>query len=95
MLERLEQLVKENQSFSFETTLSGLTYLNFIKKAKAKGYGTTFFFVYLNSINLAKERVALRVSKGGHSIPRDVIERRYHKGMHPCGKQGKRRKENY
>lgn len=36
---------------------------------------------YLNSVELAKERVALRVSKGGHSIPEDVIERRYHKGL--------------
>lgn len=81
MLERLEQLVKENQSFSFETTLSGLTYLSFIKKAKEKGYGITFFFVYLNTVNLAIERVGIRVSKGGHSIPGDVIERRYHKGL--------------
>lgn len=81
MLQRLEQLIEENQSFSFETTLSGVTYLNFIKKAMEKGYGITFFFVYLNSVELAKERVALRVSKGGHSIPEDVIERRYYKGL--------------
>ena len=32
-------------------------------------------------MNLAKERVAIRVSKGGHSIPEEVIERRYHKGV--------------
>lgn len=81
MLERLDQLIGENKSFSFETTLSGLTYLSFIKKAKEKGYGVTFFFVYLNSVNLAKERVTIRVSKGGHSIPNDVIERRYFKGL--------------
>ena len=81
MLERLEQLVEGNQSFSFETTLSGLSYLNFINKAKERGYGITFFFVYLNSVNLATERVAIRVSKGGHSIPNDVIERRYFKGL--------------
>lgn len=81
MLERLEQLIEENKNFSFETTLSGITYLNFIKKAKEKGYGITLFFVFLNSVNLAKERVALRVSKGGHSIPEEVIERRYHKGL--------------
>jgi predicted ABC-type ATPase len=36
MLERLEQLMEDNQSFSFETTLSGLSYLNFITKAKEK-----------------------------------------------------------
>ena len=81
MLERLEQLVKEKQSFSFETTLSGLTYLNFIKKVKEKGYGVTFFFVYLSSAELAVERVAIRVSKGGHNIPKEVIERRYYKGL--------------
>ena len=39
------------------------------------------FFVYLNSVNLAIERVAIRVSKGGHTIPKDVIERRYYKGL--------------
>jgi predicted ABC-type ATPase len=82
MLERLDQLVEENQSFSFETTLSGFTYLSFINKAKEKGYGITFFFVYLNSVELAIERVAIRVSKGGHTIPENVIRRRYDKGLH-------------
>ena len=30
---------------------------------------------------MAKERVKLRVSKGGHHIPPDVIERRYTAGI--------------
>jgi predicted ABC-type ATPase len=81
MLERIEQLIQSNKSFSFETTLSGLSYLKLIKGAKQKGYGITFFFVYLDSVELAKNRVALRVSKGGHNIPEDVIERRYAKGL--------------
>ena len=81
MLERLAQLMDESKSFAFETTLSGLAYLGFINKAKQKGYGITFFFVYLNSAALAKERVAIRVSKGGHSIPDEVIKRRYFKGL--------------
>ena len=46
-----------------------------------KKLGITFIFVYINSVNLAIERVAIRVSKGGHSIPKDVIERRYYKGL--------------
>jgi predicted ABC-type ATPase len=81
MLERMEQLIQEQKSFAFETTLSGLTYLKLIEKAKAEGYAVTLFFVYLNSVLLAKERVAIRVSKGGHSIPPEVIERRYEKGL--------------
>lgn len=81
MLERIGQLMEGNKSFSFETTLSGLSYFKFIQEAKQKGYGITFFFVYLDSVELAKNRVALRVSKGGHNIPENVIERRYTKGL--------------
>jgi predicted ABC-type ATPase len=81
MLERIEQMLEKLQSFSFETTLSGLTYINLIKKAKVKGYEITLFYVYLDSVALALERVAIRVSKGGHSIPKDVMERRYYKGL--------------
>jgi predicted ABC-type ATPase len=31
-------------------------------------------------VQFAKERVALRVSQGGHAIPDDVIERRFLSG---------------
>ncbi|MBS1619992.1 MAG: zeta toxin family protein [Bacteroidetes bacterium] len=82
MLERIEHLIDENKSFSFETTLSGLSNLTIIRKAKERGYGITFFFIYLNNVSLAIERVAIRVSKGGHSIPEDIIKRRYDKGLH-------------
>ncbi|HEY8689219.1 MAG TPA: zeta toxin family protein [Chitinophagaceae bacterium] len=81
MLQRLEQLIIEQRSFAFETTLSGLAYLNFLNQAKMQGYSITLFFVWLNSYNLAKERVASRVRKGDHNIPPDVIERRYAKGL--------------
>jgi predicted ABC-type ATPase len=81
MLERMEQMVEKMQSFAFETTLSGLTYMSLIKRTKDKGYRVTFFFVYLNSVDLAIERVALRVSKGGHPIAKDIIYRRYYRGL--------------
>ena len=81
MLERINQLIKEQKSFAFETTLSGLSYFKLINDAKAVGYEIVVFFVYLNNVELAKNRVAIRVSKGGHNIPADVIERRYIKGI--------------
>lgn len=81
MLERMDYLITENKNFAFETTLSGLSYLKFIRQAKLKGYNITLVFVFLNSPELAKSRVALRVSKGGHHIQEDVIERRYFKGL--------------
>ena len=81
MLRRLEQLITDRKSFAFETTLSGLPYLRFIRQAKAAGFDVVFFFVHLHSYKLAQYRVAFRVSKGGHNIPLDVIKRRYYKGL--------------
>ncbi len=81
MIERLSKLLNENKSFAFETTLSGLTYLKFIKKAKLAGYEIVLFFIWLESSQLAKSRVAERVRKGGHNIPNEIIVRRYTKGI--------------
>ena len=81
MIERMNQLIVERKSFAFETTLSGLSYLPLLKNAKTHGFKITLFFVYLNTVELAINRVAVRVSKGGHHILKDVIIRRYHKGL--------------
>ncbi|MCY7409685.1 MAG: hypothetical protein LH473_05385 [Chitinophagales bacterium] len=45
------------------------------------GYQIKMVFVRMKSVELAIERVALRVSEGGHHIPADVIERRYYRGV--------------
>jgi predicted ABC-type ATPase len=81
MLQRIDSLIENKQSFAFETTLSGLTYLKIIEKAKLNDFIVTLFFVNLESAEMAFERVTIRVKKGGHSIPKDVIERRYSKGL--------------
>lgn len=81
MLNRINELLKDNESFAFETTLSTKSYKNKILKAKERGYTVTLLFFWLNNIQLAKERVKTRVKEGGHNIPNDVIERRYLKGI--------------
>lgn len=81
MVKRIDELLKADKSFAFETTLSTLSYRNKILKAKEKGYTTTLLFFWLNNVNLAKERVKSRVEEGGHNIPGEVIERRYLKGI--------------
>jgi predicted ABC-type ATPase len=82
MLERIQQLIRENQSFAFETTLSTKSYLSIIKQATSLGYTVTIIFLWLNSPELAKLRVQKRVELGGHNIPGIVIERRYLRGIH-------------
>src|SRR5690554_3018974 len=81
MLNRINELIEENKSFAFETTLSTKSYKNKVLKAKNQGYTITLLFFWLNNIELAKERVKTRVKEGGHNIPEKVIERRYLKGI--------------
>lgn len=73
--------MNNNESFAFETTLSSRSYKQKIEQAKRQGYTATLIFLWLNNIDLAKERVKTRVSDGGHNIEPDVIERRYIKGI--------------
>jgi predicted ABC-type ATPase len=81
MLQRIEEMIERRESFAFETTLSGHTYLNLIYRAKEKGFSVVLLFVSLSTIELAKNRVETRVRKGGHNIAPDVIERRFIKGL--------------
>jgi predicted ABC-type ATPase len=81
MLNRIDELLKENESFAFETTLSTKSYKNKIIKAKENGYVVTLLFFWLQNIELAKERVRIRVQEGGHNIEPEVIERRYKNGI--------------
>ncbi len=81
MLDRINELLEENESFAFETTLSTRSYRNKILRAKEQGYTVTLLFFWLNNIELAKERVKTRVKEGGHNIPKEVIERRYLNGI--------------
>ena len=81
MLNRIDRLLAENENFAFETTLSTKSYRNKIIEAKEKGYRVTLLFFWLQNVELAKERVRIRVSEGGHNIEPEVIERRYARGI--------------
>jgi predicted ABC-type ATPase len=81
MLNRINELLLANENFAFETTLSTRSYKNKIIEAKESGYQTTLLFFWLQSADIAKERVRTRVLEGGHHIEADVIERRYIRGI--------------
>lgn len=81
MLSRINELLRQNVSFAFETTLATKSYKGKILEAKQNGYTVTLLFFWLQNTELAKERVKIRVAEGGHSIPYEVIERRYIKGI--------------
>ena len=81
MLSRIEELLIRHVDFAIETTLTTKSYLITIKRAQQIGYKVTLLFFWLNDVELAIERVAVRVQEGGHYIPEEVIRRRYKKGI--------------
>ena len=81
MLTKIDKLISNKKDFAFETTLATKSYVNTIQKAQENGYQVSLVFFWLESVGLAKERVKIRVSDGGHSIPEPVITRRYYSGL--------------
>ena len=81
MLQRIEDLLAKDKTFSIETTLATKSYINLVRRAQAKGYTVRLLFFWLNSPELALLRIAERVAKGGHNIPEPVVRRRYVVGI--------------
>lgn len=81
MLEEIAAYVRRGESFAFETTLSGLSYAQMIPVWRSSGYIVELAFLSLPDVEMAIERVAMRVRQGGHNIPEDVIRRRYAHGI--------------
>ena len=81
MLRRIDELLERGETFAFETTLATKSYRTTVEEAKAKGYVVTLLFFWLDSVQLAIDRVAERVRHGGHNIETDVIRRKYERGL--------------
>jgi predicted ABC-type ATPase len=81
MLDRMRELMRQGESFAFETTCAGRGHLRMLQRCRAVGYRLTLVFLWLPSPQTALERVARRVREGGHFIPPEVIVRRYGVGL--------------
>jgi predicted ABC-type ATPase len=81
MIERLRSLACGDQSFAFETTCAGRSHFRFLEHCKREGWRINLLYLWLPSPEVALERVAERVRQGGHSVPADVVVRRYWTGL--------------
>jgi len=77
MLQKIDACVLKNESFAFETTLSGKLYEKKIKNWQSKGYEIIIYYLKLPSVEIAIERVKMRVIRGGHDVPEKDIRRRF------------------
>ena len=81
MITKIRYLLKKQKDFAVETTLATRTLLKTVRMAQNAGYTVTLLYFWLNSPELAIDRVRARVEAGGHDIPEETIRRRYQVGI--------------
>lgn len=80
-IHRQETLLAQGADFAVETTLSGNRELQLMRRAREMGYKVTLVYIGIETPALAKVRIIERVSEGGHYIPPEDVDRRYHRSM--------------
>jgi predicted ABC-type ATPase len=80
-LRAIEERIAEGQTFAFETTLAGRTYLRLVERLQRDGWRVELIYLALPSAEMSKLRVAERVAHGGHNIPAADIERRFPRSL--------------
>jgi predicted ABC-type ATPase len=74
-------LVASGQSFTFESVLSDKGKLEELEAAKQLGYRIYLYFVCTVDPDINVDRVANRVAKGGHPVPKESILARYERTL--------------
>lgn len=82
MYKRIRELIAAEKTFALETTLASRSIAKLLKGAQEKGYYVTLLYFWLNTPDLAVERVKNRVAAGGHNVTEVTVRRRYDAGIH-------------
>ena len=84
LIEEVKALMAAKGSFAIESTLSGKTYVAMLRKAREQGYRIVIHYIMISSANQAVDRVALRVTHGGHHVPDEDVRRRFDRSRKHC-----------
>ncbi len=77
LLTQIKECVRRKETFALESTLSGKTYIRFLREAKKSGYTLELHYLWLSNPAQAIARVKQRVLQGGHHVPAQDIRRRF------------------
>lgn len=81
MLQRIKALAESKVNFAFEATLASKSFAPFLNRCKRSVYSIRLVYIWLNSVELAVERVKRRVESGGHYVPEATVRRRYSRSL--------------
>ena len=74
-----QELVRQRESFVLETVFSDPVgdKLSFLNTAAQSGYTVVLCFIGLSGPETSEQRVAMRVSQGGHDVPSEKLVSRF------------------
>lgn len=81
---RRENCLDSDTSLAFESVFSGQDKVDFLERAKRRGFFIRVFFVATESPTINASRVARRVMQGGHDVPIGKIVSRYFRSIANC-----------
>ncbi|MCI5959408.1 MAG: zeta toxin family protein [Lachnospiraceae bacterium] len=83
---KIKDCFEKGITFNQETTLCGNVVVKNIELARKLGYEVELHYVGVDTVEIAKERIAYRVAHGGHGISDSDVERRYKESFEQLNK---------
>jgi len=73
------ELIQQRESFVFETVFSDpvADKVRFLEEAATAGYCVVLCFVGISAWKISEQRVAMRLSQGGHDVPSEKLAARF------------------
>jgi predicted ABC-type ATPase len=81
---RRERCLESGASLAFESVFSAQDKVDFLERAKRRGFFIRVFFVATGNPTINAARVARRVMQGGHDVPIGKIVSRYFRSIANC-----------
>ena len=76
-----EKMIQKKNSFTFETVMSHISKVNFLKKAKDKNYRCYLYYICTDDYSINLDRINNRVEKGGHNVDENKTRERYFRSL--------------
>ena len=73
----MEDCLRDGVNFTQETTLSGHRPKSAVRRAKEAGYHIRLYYIGLDTVEESQRRIANRVSRGGHDVGAEDVQRRF------------------
>ncbi len=81
VIQRTRDYLRDEQSFAIETTLSGVSILETMRRARERGFIVRLVYVCVENPDWNIERVRARFAQGGHDVADGDIRRRYERSL--------------